>query len=171
MIPVNGGPPMPKHEQRRGGRWGHPLSSNPLSKSESPAGAWGQVPPWQGPWGTPSSLSPSPMCNLSLSPSQLPTLQGLPQFRGFGVQGAVSPLVCAQVAPNPSVIRAMGRDFFFLPWNLPLFFTLPPPWAPASCRCATRREDSPAPGSQRQWAEETLPPFPAPSLTLIKTCL
>lgn len=113
MIPVNGGPPMPKHEQRRGGRWGHPLSSNPLSKSESPAGAWGQVPPWQGPWGTPSSLSPSPMCNLSLSPSQLPTLQGLPQFRGFGVQGAVSPLVCAQVAPNPSVIRAMGRDFFF----------------------------------------------------------
>lgn len=129
--------------------------------------------------GAPLPLSAPPPCATSRSvPPNSQLIQGLPQFRGFGVQGAVSPLVCAQVAPNPSVIRAMGRDFFFLPWNLPLFFTLPPPWAPASCRCATlqgghgwSREDSPAPGSQRQWAEETLPPFPAPSLTLIKTCL
>ncbi|XP_022262738.1 phospholipid phosphatase-related protein type 2 isoform X7 [Canis lupus baileyi] len=95
MIPVNGGPPMPKHEQRRGGRWGHPLSSNHLSKSESPAGAWGQVPPWQGPWGTPSSLSSSPMCNLSLSPSQLPTYTGLaPVQRFWGSGCCVSPCLC-----------------------------------------------------------------------------
>lgn len=168
MIPVNGGPPMPKHEQRRGGRWGHPLSSNPLSKSESPAGAWGQVPPWQGPWGTPSSLSPSPMCNLSLSPSQLPTLQGLPQFRGFGVQGAVSPLVCAQVAPNPSVIRAMGRDFFFLPWNLPLFFTLPPPWAPASLQMCHQERGLPCSRQPKAVGRGDTAPLSCPILNFNK---
>lgn len=80
----------------------------------------GQAPPWQGP------LSAPPPCAISHSvPPNSQFTQGLPQFRGFGVQGAVSPLVCSQVTPNPPVIRAMGWDFF-LPWNLPLFFPMPP---------------------------------------------
>lgn len=80
-------------------------------------------------------------------------------------------------SPQTLLIRAMGRDFF-LPWNLPLFFTLPPAPGPSLLQMCHHggghgwsREGSPAPGSQRQWAEETLPPFPAPSLSLIKTCL
>lgn len=33
-------------------------------------------------------------------------------------------------SPQTLLIRAMGRDFF-LPWNLPLFFTLPPAPGPS----------------------------------------
>lgn len=127
--------------------------------------------------GAPLPLSAPPPCATSHSvPPNSQLMQGLPQFRGFGVQGAVSPLVCAQVTPDPSVIRAVGRDFF-LPWNLSLSFTLPPTLGSSLMQMCHHgghgwsREGSPAPGSQRQWAEEILPPFPAPSLSLIKTCL
>lgn len=101
-----------------------------------------------------------------------------PSSEVLGFRVLCLPLSVPRLPQTLLLLGLWEGTFFFLPWNLPLFFTLPPPWAPASCRCATlrgghgwSREDSPAPGSQRQWAEETLPPFPAPSLTLIKTCL
>lgn len=55
--------------------------------------------------GVPLPLSAPPPCAIShpAHPNSL-LMQGLPQFRSFGVQGAVSPLACVQVTPNPSVI-------------------------------------------------------------------
>lgn len=82
--------------------------------------------------GAPLPLSAPPPCATSRSvPPNSQLIQGLPQFRGFGVQGAVSPLVCAQVAPNPSVIRAMGRDFFFFALESPLVLYTAPTLGPS----------------------------------------
>ena len=77
--------------------------------------------------GAPLPLSAPPPCATSHSvPPNSQLTQGLPQFRGFGVQGAVSPLICAQVTSNPSVIRAVGGTFFALE-SVPVLYTAPHP--------------------------------------------
>lgn len=51
--------------------------------------------------GVPRPLSAPPSYAV---PPNSQVMQGLPHFRGFGVQGAASFLACAQVTPNSSVI-------------------------------------------------------------------
>ena len=143
-----------------------------LSESESSWRVGGRLPHGRVLW-VPLPLPCAISHPVSLN-SQL--VQGLPHFRGFGVQGAAFPLACARSLQTLLLfIRAVGREFFFS-LEPPLFFTLPTPHASASYRCAiieawVEHRGLSTPGSQRQWAGETLPPFHTPSSSLIKTCL
>lgn len=80
--------------------------------------------------------------------------------------------------PQTLLLLGLWEGTFFFALESPLVLYTAPTLGPSLVQMCHlggghgwSREDSPAPGSQRQWAEETLPPFPAPSLTLIKTCL
>lgn len=127
MIPVNGGPPMSKHVQRRGGRWGHLLSSGPLSsESESPTGGWGAGSPVAGSLGYPFLSQPLPHMQ-SLTQSLLtPNLcRACPTSEALGFR-VLHPSLPVPRSPQTLLlfIRAVGKEFFFL--RTPPFFTLPP---------------------------------------------
>lgn len=176
MIPVNGGPPMSKHVQRRGGRWGHPVSLGPLSESESPAGERGAGSPVAGFLEHPFLSQPLPHVQPLTQSLLTPNLRrACPSSEVLGFRVLSLPLSVPR-SPQTPLLSGLWEGLF-LPWSLSLFFTLPPtPGSSLMQMChhgghGWSREGSPAPGSQRQWAEEILPPFPAPTLSLIKTCL
>lgn len=135
----------------------------------------GQAPPWQGPWGAPSPLCPSPTCNLSPSPLDSLLMQGLPQFRGFGFQGAVSPSLCPGHLKSFCYLLGLWERTFF-----------PLRTHPCSSHChlclsliqlchhrgmggAERVLHPRQPKAVGRG--DTAPPFPACSSSLIKTCL
>ena len=117
MIPVNGGPPMSKHVQRRGGRWGHLLSSGPLSsESESPTGGWGAGSPVAGSLGYPFLSQPLPHVQ-SLTQSLLtPNLcRACPSSEVLEFR-VLHPSLPVPRSPQILLlfIRAVGKEFFFL---------------------------------------------------------
>lgn len=146
-------------------------------QNQSPAGGWGAGSPMAGSLGYPFLSQPIPLVQ-SLTQSLLtPNLcRACPISEVLGFRVLHSPLpVPRSLQTLLLFIRAVGREFFFS-LEPPLFFTLPPPHASASYRCAiieawVEQRGLPTPGSQRQWAGETLPPFHTPSSSLIKTCL
>lgn len=116
---------------------------------------------------------PSPRCTISCPPTPYLS-RAYPSSQVLEFQ-MLSPLAVPR-APPPNLllfIRAVEKDYFL--------GTHPSsshcPHASVSCSCAIlggmggAEGGSPTLNSQRQWADETLFPFPAPSSSLIKTCL
>lgn len=149
---------------------GHPLSSHPLSSaSESPARGWGAGSPVAGTSGHPSSPAPPPHAPSSPVPPNSLLRQGLPHFKGFGVQGAVSLLACAQVPPNPSIIYyGCGKGLFFL--GTPRALHTAPPCLSLLLMCHPRghggAERAPSPQAAKGSGQQRhCPPFlPSPPL-------
>lgn len=126
---------------------------------------------------SPLPLSDLPLCTPSypVPPNSLLICRACP-IQKFCGSGCCLPL---PVPRSPQTlllfIRAGGKDLFF-PWEpTPVFHTAPMPQphedVPIMGAGVEQRRLPIQEGSQRQWAEETLTPFPAPSSSLIKTCL
>lgn len=116
MIPVNGGPPISKQVQSRGGRWGHLLSLSPLSsESEGPAGGWGAGSPMAGSLGYPFLSQPLPHVQSLTQPILTPYLcRACPSSEVLGFR-VLCPLLPVSRSPQTLLlfIRAVGEEFFF----------------------------------------------------------
>lgn len=158
MIPVHGGPPTSKHVQRR--------NLDSLSVAPPQHQSWAKrvsrFPCARAP-GTP--LCPPLYATSHPDPSKILLLQDLPQFRGIGVQGAVSP-------PKPRHLLGLSKGLFFSLRTYPPLFTLLR-HASTSWGCAILGDIGGAerlPHTGYPKAEEITTPFLTPS-SLIKTCL